>query len=260
MKDFYKNSLNFPAMIVIGSMLKFVLFFTLAAVLFACSNSNSHWGYEGIESPGHWAELSKDYAPCQRGHHQSPIDLHRSEAQAIQQSLIVAYLPTHAHIINNGHSVEFDMEEENFIAVDDKRYQLKQLHFHADSEHTVNGRHFPAEMHLVHQSKEGALAVIALLIEVGDSNSYDHIFDVIPKPGESINVNLHLEKFIPENRERFIYTGSLTTPPCSENVYWLVFNDHIRVPAQQLRKFRAYYSHNYRPTQKTYNRQLFLAK
>ncbi len=240
--------------------LKHFVLLTLLSVLFSCNSNKFHWGYAGIESPDHWAELSTDYAPCQSGHHQSPIDLHRLEAESIQQNFIVAYLPTHAHIVNNGHSVEFDMDETNFIAVDGRRFKLKQLHFHADSEHTVDGTHYPAEMHLVHQSSDGALAVIALLIEVGNSREYDHIFDVIPHQGEEVKVNLHLEKFIPANHDRFTYSGSLTTPPCSENVLWLVFKQHIRVPESQLSKFKAYYSHNYRPTQNSKDIRVFFVK
>jgi len=130
---------------------------------------------------------------------------------------MVAYLPTHAHIVNNGHSIEFDMDEDNFIAVDSKRYKLKQLHFHADSEHKINGNQFPAEMHLTHEAADGQLAVIALLIETGDPQAYYHIFDKTPRLGKEIKVDLHLESFIPENKARFSYNGSLTT---ASTFYW----------------------------------------
>jgi len=238
--------------------LKRLIFVVSMTILNGCSSShNSHWGYDGIESPDHWADLNKEFETCQKGDHQSPIDIHNKDALPSAQELMFAYLPTHTHIINNGHSIEFDMDEDNFIAVDNKRYKLKQLHFHADSEHKVNGKQFPAEMHLVHESADGQLAVIALLIEIGDSPVYDHIFDKIPRVGEEIKVDLHLESFIPKNTARYTYNGSLTTPPCSENVLWLVFEQHLFVPKKQLQKFKAYYSHNYRPTQENHKRDIY---
>lgn len=232
--------------------------FFLLTLISGCQHKQAHWSYDGKESPDHWAELSHDYETCTNGHHQSPIDLHINEAIPTHQELVIAYLPTHTHILNNGHTVEFDMDEPNFIAIDNKRFKLVQLHFHADSEHTVNGVHFPAEMHLVHKARDGQLAVLAFLIDPIESNVYDHIFDKIPHIGEQIKVDLHLEKFIPENKQRFFYEGSLTTPPCSENVLWLVFSQHLHVPKKQLQKFKAYYSHNFRPTQKMYERRVYL--
>jgi carbonic anhydrase len=234
------------------------IFITSILFLNSCTSPHKqHWNYEGLESSAHWAELNRDFKSCQKGHHQSPIDLHTQEALPSTQKLVIAYLPTHTHIINNGHTIEFDMEEDNFIAIDKKRFKLKQLHFHADSEHTINGQQFPAEMHLVHQADDGKLAVISLLIEIGDSSVYNHIFDKIPRLGEEVKIDLSLESFIPKNRSRYNYTGSLTTPPCSENVAWLVFKQHLFVPLKQLQKFKAYYSHNYRSTQKMYDRQIY---
>lgn len=233
-----------------------LIIFIVITALSGCT-SKHHWSYEGLESPEHWSELDREFKTCRQGHDQSPIDLHTDDALPSNQELIFAYLPTHTHIVNNGHTIEFDMEEDNFIAVDNKRFKLKQLHFHADSEHTINGTQFPAEMHLVHEATDGQLAVISLLIEIGNSPVYDHIFDKIPKPGEQVKTELHLEKFIPENKQHYNYIGSLTTPPCSENVLWLVFQQHLFVPKKQLQKFKAYYSHNYRPTQKTHGRQIY---
>lgn len=235
-----------------------LVFITVLFVLNGCNSSHNHqWSYEGLESPEHWSEINRDFKTCQKGHHQSPIDLHINDALPSNQELIIAYLPTHTHIVNNGHSIEFDMDEDNFIAVDNKRFKLKQLHFHADSEHRINGKQFPAEMHLVHEAADGQLVVIALLIEIGESSVYDHIFDKIPRIGEQVKVDLNLEKFIPENKGRYSYIGSLTTPPCSEDVLWLIFKQHLSVPQKQLQKFEAFYSHNYRPTQKTYERQIY---
>lgn len=223
----------------------------------SCSHgSKQHWSYEGHESPDHWAELSTDYKRCQSGHHQSPIDLHTKDNPIGKQKLETFYHPTHTHIVNNGHTIEFDMDQKNIIKIDGKEFELIQLHFHADSEHTVDSNHFPAEMHLVHKAKDGKLAVLGLLIDVGQSKTFDHIFDKIPNIGEEVKVDLHLEKFLPENRARFTYEGSLTTPPCTEGVKWIIFEKHIRVPQAQLMKFRSYYSHNFRPTQKTYDRQV----
>lgn len=240
-------------------MLKNLLILILPCLVYSCGHTNSHWDYDGLESPEHWAELDPEYKTCSEGHRQSPIALNSKDSQPSKQQLLIAYLPTKAHMINNGYTIEIDMDEENYIVVDDKRFKLIQLHFHADSEHTLEDVQYPAEMHLVHQADDGQLAVLALLIKISETTQFDYIADKAPEPGEQKQVKLHLEKIIPDNRERFVYQGSLTTPPCSENVRWMVFKQPLQVHEGQLQKFKAYYSHNYRPTQNTFEREIFLA-
>ncbi len=241
-------------------MLKKLFILTFACLFFGCTHSKSDWNYDGLESSEHWAELDPKYKTCSEGHRQSPIALNSSDTQASKQQLLIDYLPTQAHMLNNGYTIEIDMDEENYIVVDDKRFKLLQLHFHADSEHSLEGVQFPAEMHLVHQAGDGQLAVLAMLINISETTQFDYIADKAPEPGEQKQIKLHLEKIIPENRERFVYKGSLTTPPCSENVLWMVFKKPLHVRLDQLQKFKAYYSHNYRPTQNTFEREVFLVK
>lgn len=237
--------------------MKYLLYLCLIS-LFSCShNHNSgHWEYDGKESPDHWHELSPNYRACKVGHKQSPIDLDPESAILGKHSLEIKYHATPSIIVNNGHTIEFDMQEKNVVMINNKVFELIQLHFHADSEHTVRGYHYPAEMHLVHKSKDGELAVLGFLIEVASptnaTKDLDHIFDKIPKVGQKIETLMHLEALVPKDKNHYYYQGSLTTPPCSENVSWVVFDEHLKVPSSQLKKFKAYYSHNYRPTQKVY--------
>ena len=138
-------------------------------------NAPSHlvraeWGYSAENGPAVWAQLSSEYALCAEGTQQSPIDL-VNPTSAVLPAIAFNYQPTPLHIHNNGHTVVVASVQENWIEVDSTRYELLQFHFHAPSEHTVAGQSFAMEMHLVHQSNDGVLAVIGVLIERGKEHA-----------------------------------------------------------------------------------------
>lgn len=236
--------------------MKVLNFLIISLGLVSCSSV--HWGYQGAESPSHWSELSSEYKKCELGKYQSPINLKFKNSIAKEHEVNFYYHPTPAKIVNNGHTIEFDLEEDNFLMIDENKYKLIQFHFHDPSEHTIEGVHYPAELHLVHKSKTGKLAVVGIVLEIGNGKELDHIFDKVPEVSKTEHVDsLHLEKLTSKSNAHFYYKGSLTTPPCSEDVSWIVLDKHLKINQNQLKKFTAYYLDNNRPVQAVNKREVF---
>jgi carbonic anhydrase len=200
-----------------------------------------HWSYSGTTGPDHWAELSADYESCGAGHNQSPIDLGVA-ADADQAEVIFHYMSTPLRVTNNGHSIQVDYAKGSYIEVGGHRYDLKQFHFHSPSEHEVDGRSFPMEGHLVHADADGNLAVIGVFFEPGGENdTIRSVWKHLPaKAGETEQVDgetVNAAGLLPEDHSAWRYNGSLTTPPCSEGVTWLVMKKPVTVSAERIARF-----------------------
>ena len=221
------------------------------------------WHYEGGEGPDHWGQLSPKFAACREGTSQSPIDIASPVAGTKSLALSTNLQPGvlriahHAHVadgINNGHTIQINYEGADTLIIGNDTYGLVQYHFHNPSEHTVKGKHAPMEMHLVHQAPSGKLAVIGVFIEEGAHNAaFDPIWNNLPKQkGEETHypsVNVDVDQLLPTNRASYRYDGSLTTPPCSEGVRWIVMTMPIQLSADQIKMFTALIHDNNRPTQ-----------
>ena len=256
-----------------------ILTITLAAIAAAatgCKTTESkstvnarpaHWGYEGEDDPSHWGSLNPAYIACDRGTTQSPIDITKTSAGSAgawklnykATSLRIAHHEHVIDIVDNGHTIQVTADEGSTLQTAKNTYQLKQFHFHTPSEHTINGKHFPMEVHFVHQSADGNFAVVSAMFTEGSAN--DNLAKLIanfPKakgdelhfPNTQIDLNLHL----PANAAAYTYMGSFTTPPCTENVEWLVFRDPISASKAQLDAFAGRLHHNNRPLQPLNNR------
>ena len=142
----------------------FGVFAMLACAPLAQEHAGPHWSYRGADGPNHWGELDKGFATCQVGHQQSPIDI-RAPKAADLPPIQVAYRPAPLHIVNNGHTIEVDYEPGSSITVGDRRYELKQFHFHHPSEEKINGKGYAMVAHLVHAAADGSLAVVAVLLD-----------------------------------------------------------------------------------------------
>lgn len=226
-----------------------------------------HWDYGETDGPAIWAQLSEEYALCRDGREQSPVDISGAEARE-QPAMSMAYRPAklkiirHEHVVDvvdNGHTIQVNYDEGSTLTVGEASYDLKQYHFHAPSEHTVEGRSFRMEMHLVHQSAGGALAVLGVLIAEGSENpAFVPVWEHLPDtPGESRHlehVTVNIEDLLPESHATYRYAGSLTTPPCSEGVRWFVVVEPIELSADQISAFTAIFSNNNRPVQPLYGR------
>jgi carbonic anhydrase len=221
-----------------------------------------HWGYEGAAGPASWGKLSPEFAICASGRRQSPIDIGKT-SPASAPSVRAAFEPAELRIahtehladaVNNGHTIEVRYTQGDTLMVGDTSYELAQYHFHAPSEHTVNGKHSPMEMHLVHKASSGGLAVVGVLIEEGAANAaFDPIWSNLPKAAGAEShlehVKVNVDDLLPKARTAYRYDGSLTTPPCSEGVKWLVMTAPVQLSAAQIAAFTAIVKGNNRPVQ-----------
>ncbi len=224
--------------------------------------AHAEWSYEEATGPATWAGLSPDYALCGSGTEQSPIDISIPEA-ADNAPLVTQYKPAsariirHEHvvdIIDNGHTIQVNYDEGSVLSVGGIDFELAQYHFHAPSEHTIEGRHAPMEMHLVHASADGELAVLGVLIEEGEHNAgFAPLWANLPdEPGVERhyeNIMINIDDLLPEDHRLYRYMGSLTTPPCSEGVRWFVAVQPIELSGEQIATFTAIINDNNRPVQ-----------
>jgi carbonic anhydrase len=221
-----------------------------------------HWSYSEHGGPADWAKLSPVYAACGSGHSQSPINLLTPGAKGSAEwsidykttSLEIKHNEHVEELINNGHTIQVTTEKGSSIRYENKTYALKQFHFHSPSEHTIDGKNFPLEIHLVHQAADESLAVIAVLVQEGKHNiNFDQLIKFLPdQPGEKIindSVQINVGINVPKELDAYHYIGSLTTPPCTENVQWLVLKNLIQMDKEQLRAFSSRLKTNNRPVQ-----------
>jgi carbonic anhydrase len=211
-----------------------------------------HWTYEGVEGPEHWGALAESFASCSSGQQQSPIDIPASIASGELSALSFDYAAAPATILDNGHTVQVNlMEGANELSISGETYSLAQFHFHARSEHTIAGQTKPLEMHLVHRSAAGGLAVVGLFLDIGAANeALSSIFDTMgsatDEPSE-LHVEVDPSLLLPSSRDGWTYSGSLTTPPCTEGVKWHVMASSLEVSESQLGAFTARHPTSYRP-------------
>ena len=211
-----------------------------------------HWEYTGDDGPAHWSTLAPEFAAC-AGRNQSPIDLDNF-IEAELPPIAFDYKAGGHDVVNNGHTIQVDYDAGSSISIDDDTFALKQFHFHAPSENHIDGKSFPIEAHFVHADAKGDLAVVAVMFEQGDNNpALDKLWARLPgKEGdtEALSPEIAAAELLPGNRDYYRYEGSLTTPPCSEGVRWLVLKHPVPVSAQQIDRLTKALGHpNNRPVQ-----------
>jgi carbonic anhydrase len=201
----------------------------------------------------YWGELKPEFAACGEGKRQSPIDI-RDGARLDLEPIKFDYKPSTLRIIDNGHTVQVNYAEGSSITVSGVRYDLKQFHFHNPSEERVEGKIYDMIAHVVHLSADGRLAVVAVLMEAGLPNPFiASLWPHLPlESGREISlpeVVVDINNLLPESRNYYAYMGSLTTPPCTEGVLWLVMKNPVSVASEQVGIFGKTYSMNARPVQ-----------
>lgn len=238
-------------------MRRVVLHLACAAVLSPLASlalaEAPHWGYDGDESPADWGRLAPEYALCAQGKNQSPVNID-GVADAKLPTLKFEYTTSITDVINNGHTIQANFAPGSFLTVGTRKFQLVQIHFHAPSENLVTGKQYPLEGHLVHQDAGGALAVVAVLFESGaDQFAISQLWHQMPEhAGDSLPFGgtLTAMAFLPAHHDYYYFSGSLTTPPCSEGVSWMVLKQPVKVGDAQVRQFSAVMHHpNNRPVQ-----------
>ncbi|MDD9174771.1 carbonic anhydrase family protein [Aliivibrio finisterrensis] len=218
------------------------------AIITALSTSSfvsaSEWSYAGETAPANW------HGTCQSGLNQSPIDI-TNAIESTLKPITFDYAQAGKNIVNNGHTVQVNFDGKQSIQVEGKTFNLLQLHFHAPSENLIAGHSYPLEMHLVHADKDGNLAVVGVMFKEGKANpELAKIWAQMPKSGDvKLDNKLRLIDLLPSDQAYYRFNGSLTTPPCTEGVTWLVMKKPITISTEQLTQFRTLYKGNNRPVQ-----------
>jgi carbonic anhydrase len=219
----------------------------------AISGEQSHWGYSGEEGPEHWGELNPDFVACATGKNQTPINI-SGMVDAKLPKLVLDYKAGGEEVINNGHTIQVNYAPGSTIQVDGKAFELLQFHFHSPSENHINGKSYPLEAHFVHKDQEGSLAVLTLMYTEGAmSHELEKAWKVMPhEAGEKAAASpaINAKALLPKSLDYYRFNGSLTTPPCSEGVRWLVLKTHSTASKQQIEAFQHVMHHpNNRPLQ-----------
>ena len=211
------------------------------------AEETAHWGYEGATGPQQWPN---EFPGCAGGG-QSPVDI--ASAQKVSGHPIeFHYADSHLRVINNGHTVMVNYDEGSYMTVDDTRFQLTQFHFHRPSEEHIKGRAYAFGCHLVHQSRDGELAVVAVLFDEGRAHPliktiWEHLPATVGNELTAANLKINATQLLPQSHTFYRYSGSLTTPPCTEGVKWHILTTPRTLSRQQLAAFP--FKMNARPVQ-----------
>jgi len=217
----------------------------------AATHKGPHWGYAGKTGADHWGSLDPAYKSCASGKEQSPIDITNLKTKDIE-NIRFHYRPSKLNILNNGHTIQVDIDKGSSIRIDGEKYDLLQFHFHTPSEHAIEGIRYPMEIHLVHKSKKGELAVVGVMMVVDKHNSVlESLFDNFPgeEGKENLMDKIDVGALLPAGERTFRYPGSLTTPPCTEGVKWNLLLAPISISNEQFTSFHDIFENNSRPVQ-----------
>lgn len=213
----------------------------------AHADKKVHWEYSGHEGPEHWGKLAPEFAACAAGKNQSPINL-TGFIEADLPAIKFDYAANANEILNNGHTIQANFKAGSSIIVDGKTFELKQVHFHTPSENLINGKSYPMEGHLVHADKDGNLAVVAVMYEEGAANEgVASLWSQMPEKADSrvaLTASVSGTALLPEDRDYYRFNGSLTTPPCSEGVRWLVMKKPGSASKEQIEQFAKVMGHH----------------
>jgi carbonic anhydrase len=240
-------------------------FALLVSVAVAQEHAGPHWGYTGPNGPDHWGALEKDFATCQTGQRQSPIDIRPTKVLDLPP-IQFAYHAAPLHIVNNGHTIQVNYAPGSSMTVGGTRYELKQFHFHLPSEEKINGKNYAMVAHLVHAAADGRTAVVAVLLDSGTapnpfvSKIWEHLPAHEGPEQDADDVQIDLTELLPSNRGYYTFTGSLTTPPCTEDVTWFVLKTPEPIARDQSYVFGRIFPLNARPTQALHGREVQASK
>jgi carbonic anhydrase len=243
--------------IVVGAVLSLA-----AANGYGAEKDKEKWTYLGATGPAKWGNLDKDFEECKVGQLQAPIDIPDAIARKGDlPSLLFDYKPTPLKVLDNGHTIQINYGPGNFLMVAGKKYELMQIHFHKPSEEKIDGKGHEMDAHLVHQSPDRKLGVVAIQLDAGPDNPLmKALWSNLPKEKgtESVTptVMINAMDLLPKNKGYYTFSGSLTTPPCSEDVTWFVLKTPVQVSADGIARFGRLYPMNARPVQPVNGRDI----
>ena len=221
-----------------------------------------HWSYAGSTGPAKWGSLEEEFSACALGKAQSPIDIRDTTVKRADLPPIeFDYKTSPLNIIDNNHTIQIDYAPGSFITVNGHRYQLVQFHFHRPSEERLDGKRFPMVAHLVHKDSDGKLAVVAVLLASGPQNPLiKTLWNNLPREKEreiSVEkVEISVADLLPRDKAYYTFQGSLTTPPCTEGVTWLVLKQPASISGDEVDRFSKLYPMNARPVQPLNGREI----
>ncbi|MDP1899037.1 MAG: carbonic anhydrase family protein [Rubrivivax sp.] len=216
----------------------------------------------GLRRPGGSAGLGgikPEFSLCSSGQRQSPIDIRGGLAVDLEP-VNFDYPPSHFAVVDNGHTVQVNVAPGSRIEVGGKRFELQQFHFHRPSEERIDGRQFEMSVHLVHKDEQGRLAVVTVLFDKGSPQPVvQKVWNHLPlerHEAAAARVPLELAELLPADRRYYTYMGSLTTPPCTEGVQWIVMRQPVTLAPEQIELFARIYPMNARPLQAASGRRI----
>ena len=222
----------------------------------ASNPATPSWGYHDQKAPRHWAELSPDFVLCDQGQSQSPINIQRQKAVGTTglPGFDVYYRKTALKTVFDGRHLKVTIPVGSYINLENRRYELTHYQLHTPSEHQLDGFAYPAELQLVHDDGQGNQVAVSVLFREGDKNPHletllQHLPKAVNEPRVTESVQLHPAKFLPGTSKFYKYHGSMTYPPCHQNVYWMVFAQPLEASVGQLQKLQAFLGNNARPVQ-----------
>jgi carbonic anhydrase len=218
----------------------------------------TRWSYEGATGAEHWGDLDPNYAACKSGKEQSPIDMRNAEKADLPAMRFEYKSGPLKYLINNGYTIRVNYHDSpgsgNFLLLGDKRYHLTQFHFHRPSEEYIQGKPFDMEVHLMHEASDGKVAGVTVLLKAGSANAtikqiWEHLPKMEGKEEEIAGVEVNPAGLLPHAVGYYMYMGSLTAPPCTEGVTWLVLKPPVDISGEQINAFAKLYPHDVRPLQ-----------
>lgn len=232
--------------------------FSLLLPLNSQAQWKTPWSYEGPRGPEHWGDLDPEYALCKQGKEQSPIDIQNTQEADLAPLKFEYRSEPLKYLINNGYTIRVNYHDAadsgNFLIIGDTRYQLTQFHFHRPSEEYIHGKAYDMEVHLMHKAADGKIIGVVVFLTSGKANAaIQQIWDHMPQtPGKEQGipgVEINPAELLPQHTSYYQYEGSISAPPCNENVTWLVLKMPVEISREQISKFAKLYPHDVRPVQ-----------
>lgn len=241
----------------------FVLTTLLTSSILMANAQAAEWSYDGASGPEHWAALDSKNAACATGKEQSPIDIQSGASRETPLPVLgFHYQSSDAEVVNNGHTVQVNFKAGNQLKVAGQSAELLQFHFHTPSEERFDGKEYPMDAHLVHKTADGKLSVVAVLFQKGKKNeAMEDLLEAMPASGKRKSLkDFNPAVLLPSDHGYYRFAGSLTTPPCSEQVSWQVLKQPVELSQGQIDAFRTLYKMNARPVQPLNERVIEVSK
>lgn len=255
---FSKTSLLYAGLLAITTLGSHAADHAAKAIDQHNAHGAKHWSYSGEGAPAQWGYLEPGFSLCRLGKQQSPVDI-RVQGSGKPAPIDFAYTASSAEVVNNGHTVQINLPDAGGFKLDGTEFKLAQFHFHTPSEEKIRGVAYPMVAHLVHKSAAGNLAVVAVLFELGDENqALKEMFAKLPANGQTAHLSkaFNVSDLLPAYKGYYKFMGSLTTPPCTENVQWQILKQRVEISKAQWEAFRKLYKMNARPVQPLNQRQV----